>query len=526
MKKNIFFITGILAFLILAPVSVTWCQKLSANVIAVEKGDVIKILHEGKIIAIALYGIDCPEPLTPYGQKALQFTTRTALNQSVVIEIQNHQSETYYTGTVILPDETVLNQNLVKKGLATWDRQNAPDDIKLQSLESLAKEMHTGLWARSVAPDNGRTKDITQSAKNPSKHKKATPPIEKTRSTSPLPILAITAGSLIVILAALIFLALQYKKNFRNKKTPQTLVSPPQKKSETTAMGQTTQKESDVDYNQVEKAIQSNKLAIQGLLNNLSDFVSSLVKNNSTYTDQINDHKASIKNIMTQAGVEEIKRLLLLEIDQMQNNNNIYREQLAQANDTVNEQQQRMKEIQLDAKLDFLTGLANRRAFDENLRKEFERVRRYGDTFSLAMLDIDFFKKVNDEYSHVAGDNALKIIAKLLMGQTRINDVVARFGGDEFVILLPNTPLDQARIVMEKIRQKVEANTILHDGHKLKVTISAGAGEINLSAETTEDLIARVDTALYQAKKSGRNRVVVATINQPPTGPQRVPEIS
>ena len=519
MKKKLFFITGILAFLILAPVSTTWCQKLSANVIAVEKGDVIKILHEGKIIEIALYGIDCPEPLTPYGQKALQFTARTALNQSVVIEIQNRQSETYYTGTVILPDETVLNQHLVKKGLAIWDRQTAPGDIKLKSMESLAKTMSTGLWAHSVALDTDPTKNITLPARDTLKYQKTNTPTEKTWPPSLLLIRTIKVGILIVLLAVLIFLPLQYKKNFRNKKTPQTLESPPPKKAETTAMGQTTQKESVADYDQMEKAIESNKLAIQSLLNSLSDFVSSMVRNNSTYTDQMNDHKASIKNVMTQAGVEEIKRLLLLEIDQMQNNNNNYRAQLALANDTVNEQQQKIKEIQLDAKLDFLTGLANRRAFDENLKKEFERARRYGDVFSLAMLDIDFFKKVNDEYSHVAGDNALKIIAKLLVGQTRINDVVARFGGDEFVILLPGTPLAKAHIVMEKIRKKIEANTILHDGHKLKVTISAGAGEINLCAETTENLIARVDTALYQAKKSGRNRVVMATINQPPIGP-------
>jgi endonuclease YncB( thermonuclease family) len=226
MKKKLFFITGILAFLILAPVSTTWCQKLSGNVIAIEKGNIVKVFHEGKILGITLYGIHCLDPLTPYGQKALQFISRSALNQSVIIEVQKHQSDTHYTGTVTLPDGTILNQNLVKKGLATWDRQNAPGDIKLQSLESFAKNINAGLWANAVSPDTDSTSNITIAAKAASKQEKATIPSEKTRRISPLPILAITVGILMVLLAALIVLALHYKKNFA-KKTPRKYLRQP-----------------------------------------------------------------------------------------------------------------------------------------------------------------------------------------------------------------------------------------------------------------------------------------------------------
>jgi diguanylate cyclase (GGDEF)-like protein len=191
---------------------------------------------------------------------------------------------------------------------------------------------------------------------------------------------------------------------------------------------------------------------------------------------------------------------------------------LEQANNTINEQRKKMAKLRVDAKMDFLTKLANRHAFNESLIEEFERAKRYGSTFSLSMIDIDSFKKVNDRFGHIAGDKTLQVIAKLLLDQTRVNDSVCRFGGEEFSILLPQASIDKAIIVMEKIRQKVQAKSIIHDGNKIKITISIGVGEIDLSSETKENLIKRVDAALYQAKKSGKNLVIASKINQPTIG--------
>lgn len=516
MKRKIIFIIGILAFLIFTTLSVAENQKFSAKVIAIEKGDVIKVLYKEKTLTIILYGIECLETSQIYGQKAQQFTSQSALNQSVIIEIQKQQNDTIYIGNVILADGTVLNQNIVKKGFATWDQKNAPNDIRLQSLQSIAEDMGVGMWANAVAPGSDQTRDTPLPTKDKSEHKKPNTAMWKIPTISPL-LIIIIISILIVIFAAFVFLALRYKKN-RRKKSPQKFTSNPIPKSGPISILKADEKESTPDFKQAEEAIESNKQAIQDLLNNLSDFVFTLVENNSTYDDKMKHHKVSINNAMTRAGVEETRRLLLSEIDQIQINSNKYRTQLEQANNTIDEQKTIMEKIQLNAKLDSLTNLANRGAFDESLKKEFERTKRYGGTFSLAMIDIDFFKKVNDKYGHIAGDKTLQAVAKLLREQTRVNDFVGRFGGEEFAILLPQTSADKAHSVMEKIREIVQANHIIYDGRKIKVTISIGVGEIDLPSETTESFIKRVDAALYRAKESGRNRVVVETKKQPLTG--------
>jgi diguanylate cyclase (GGDEF)-like protein len=516
MKKTMISLSFILAFLILMPLSITWAdtwaEKFSTNVIAVEKGNVIKVLYRGKTLEITLYGIDCPEISQSFGQKARQFTSRTVLNKSVIIEIQKQQSDTQYMGNVILPDGTILNQNIVRKGLAAWDPKNAPDDIKLESLQLIAKDMGVGMWARNIASRTDIASDITLAKKNTSNDKKVTTPtwktLWKTLVSSPLLIIGIKISILIIIFIALVFLALKYT-NYRKKKIVQKPASIPPTKSDPTSPMMTIVEESETDFEQAQEAIESNRHAIQGLLDDLSGFVFTLVENNSTYDTEMTHHKTTIKNAMTRAGVEETKRLLLLEIDQIQTNSHNYRVQLDQANNTINQQKKIMTEIQHDAKLDFLTKLTNRRAFDKILKKEFERTKRYGGTFSLAMLDIDFFKKVNDKYGHITGDKTLQLISKLLREQTRVNDSVGRFGGEEFIILLPQTPMDKAHILMEKIRQKVQDSTIIRDGNKIKVTISIGVGEIDMPSETMGNFIKRIDAALYQAKKSGRNLVIV-----------------
>ena len=136
---------------------------------------------------------------------------------------------------------------------------------------------------------------------------------------------------------------------------------------------------------------------------------------------------------------------------------------------------------------------------------------RYSRIFSVLMLDIDFFKQVNDTYGHSVGDTILKVVANILLHNLRDHDIAARFGGEEFIILLPETALSGAVIVAERLRTAVEGFNFAPLGcQQHRLTMSIGIGEFPTTGMATEELVNRTDVALYEAKTSGRNRVCMA----------------
>ena len=153
---------------------------------------------------------------------------------------------------------------------------------------------------------------------------------------------------------------------------------------------------------------------------------------------------------------------------------------------------------------DPLTGLPNRREFNDRLEERMSAWNRRQEVFSLLLLDVDHFKKLNDEYGHLAGDQVLAAIARALRGAVRREDAVARYGGEEFAILLPNTSLDEAIHVARKVRETVATTSVHYAGQQLAVTVSGGLAMIGTN-ERCESLIHRADAALYTAKAAGRN---------------------
>lgn len=165
-------------------------------------------------------------------------------------------------------------------------------------------------------------------------------------------------------------------------------------------------------------------------------------------------------------------------------------------------------ELHLLARQDTLTGLANRRAFDEALQLEYQRAKRAGQTLCLALLDVDHFKQVNDSLSHAVGDEVLKRIATILKQHCRAIDTLARWGGEEFVILLPDTQLQDAIEVCERLRLELENANFGDISPALSMTVSIGLTTNKQLA--LSQLLVRADHALYQAKQRGRNCLVVA----------------
>jgi diguanylate cyclase (GGDEF)-like protein len=160
------------------------------------------------------------------------------------------------------------------------------------------------------------------------------------------------------------------------------------------------------------------------------------------------------------------------------------------------------------ATTDPLTGLYNRRHLLGSLDAEWSRFQRYYRSVSVLMLDIDHFKSVNDRYGHAIGDEAIKAVAAACLDGKRKSDVVGRFGGEEFAILLPETSLSRARIVAERIRKRVMGSRIVAHQVQFGVTVSIGIAEATVSMSGIDALMSAADHALYQAKAEGRNRCV------------------
>ena len=210
---------------------------------------------------------------------------------------------------------------------------------------------------------------------------------------------------------------------------------------------------------------------------------------------------------MLQEANEELGRLnlsyeqLVMELMEAKDNAELLSAELRDSNS-------RLKEL---VNRDGLTGLYNHRYFQESLSKEIARATRYQASVSLIMLDIDFFKKVNDNYGHPAGDLVLMNIARVVESAVRPSDIVARYGGEEFAVILPETNHAGMKVFSERLRRSVEGIATMVEGQQIKVTVSAGGVSFTPDHPelTKERLIETADRGLYMSKKNGRNQVTV-----------------
>jgi diguanylate cyclase (GGDEF)-like protein len=188
---------------------------------------------------------------------------------------------------------------------------------------------------------------------------------------------------------------------------------------------------------------------------------------------------------------------------------------LAEKDDLAQKLQVANAQLATLAMTDGLTSLLNKRSLEEALARDLSRAERTQTSLGLVMLDVDFFKRVNDTHGHQVGDEVLKAVALIVTSSLRTGDVAARYGGEEFVTVLPGSDLDGATLVAERIRSRLEQSEIQTTKGPLKVTASFGVAAVR-GAEcrgAAKDIVARADAALYEAKRDGRNRVVPARAN-------------
>lgn len=256
-----------------------------------------------------------------------------------------------------------------------------------------------------------------------------------------------------------------------------------------------------------EVALELVKTAVHDLLHGVSGQVDAMQGDSHRYGRALEVHRESLERMATAEDLREMEQRLLEQVKTIQGANDRYRRELDAANTRVAEQQKELERLHHAAGVDFLTELPNRRQLDERLREEFGRAKRYGQHFSIIILDIDHFKKVNDEHGHPAGDRVLRAIARILFDQKRASDFLARYGGEEFVMLLPETPLESASLLAVKLCGIIRGTEFQFQKQKVQITLSAGVGEVVPGVDTPESLFERVDAALYRAKREGRDRV-------------------
>lgn len=479
-------------------------ESLPCLVTDVPAGDSLRVVCAGTRLEVHLHGIVCPPLDEPYGRQARQFVERLVTGREVGVETVRRESPSHVVAKVLLENGKFLSHELLENGLARIDPEATSEDVKLEILEGLAKNLHVGLWARAgqePAPsqtDKGAPVSAGKGRAAASLLVVAT----RTRGTLAAGAMLLAAG----VLGVLAFLVWRRRRSGDVAAGCGTALAMTGRRRSLRALAQA-ESEAEAEEGRQAESLAEGRRVVEDLLESLALFVREMVDNNTSYTSRMADHKASLKRAMTLAGLQEIQRLLLEEIEGMQASSQNYRAQLDSARRTIQEQQERIRRSEAAAKVDFLTRLANRRAFEQRLSEELERVRRYGGTFSLILMDIDEFKKVNDEFGHPAGDRVLKFIAGVLNEKVRTTDFVSRYGGEEFAVLLPETSVDRALVVAEKIRKALQNSSLLHGKTKIKVTVSAGVGGVKPDGESLADLVARVDAALYQAKKKGRNCV-------------------
>ncbi|AOE82628.1 GGDEF domain-containing protein [Pseudomonas sp. TCU-HL1] len=244
--------------------------------------------------------------------------------------------------------------------------------------------------------------------------------------------------------------------------------------------------------------------------------------------DQLREHVSGLQaSVQDATDLAHLKQSLEQRLDGLLNTMNRYQQQRATREQEVGERlrvlmtrvatmeeeakgfQDNLEAQRQKALQDPLTGLPNRAAWNERLEIELARQQRYGGDLLLAVIDIDHFKRINDGFGHLAGDKVLKIIAGELGKRLRKTDFIARFGGEEFVLLLPSTPLDGGQQLMENLRSAIEACPFHFKGERVSVTLSAGLTGM-VAGEPSDAAFQRADQALYRAKHEGRNRVELA----------------
>ena len=257
-----------------------------------------------------------------------------------------------------------------------------------------------------------------------------------------------------------------------------------------------------------EQKIYESSQAIRNMLLVLAASIQRTDKAASDSSLLLGDVKSTISMMDLPTDLHQAQSLLMTEVDRVISSNASLKKELTKSQAVLTERQHQIENLRTAVRIDGLTKVANRAYFDEKLAEMISLRKRYGDPFSLMIIDVDNFKMVNDTYGHQAGDRILKGISTKLKASLRGSDFLARYGGDEFVTILIKTDIASETEVALKLTEDVRASIFNLDDMQLSITLSIGVAEAH-DDDTCESLLKRTDLALYRTKSRGRDGVSV-----------------
>lgn len=257
------------------------------------------------------------------------------------------------------------------------------------------------------------------------------------------------------------------------------------------------------------------KSTLKTMITTFIDRLGELAQSTGGYHNKIEDYSVQISQTEDIHQLNKILEGLLSATRGMQTDIQRSRDDLIDTRLRVEVAEQKIQQLEVEleqvselAREDQLTGALNRRGMENAFEQELARAERKKSALSVAVLDVDHFKRLNDSYGHQVGDEALIHLVRVVKEALRPTDIIARYGGEEFVIILPDTPASEAASVMTRVQRDLTKKFFMHNNERMLITFSAGVAE-RMSGETSESIIARADQAVYQAKTAGRNQVVV-----------------
>lgn len=244
---------------------------------------------------------------------------------------------------------------------------------------------------------------------------------------------------------------------------------------------------------------------LQNMLSRLHDLADATSREVEEHTSRVDSINRTLTSLSSRPGEASGASVLDAATQLLQANERLHAE-LASTRSRLDEHGRQLEARMNEARTDGLTGVANRRALDEELNRRFAGFLEGGDHFSLVLLDVDHFKQFNDKHGHQAGDEVLRGVGRILRETVGSAGFVARFGGEEFAVLAPRAKGAEATRLAERVRQAIAAGRFPFEGAELHVTASLGVAEAATAGKQAADLVQRADEALYSAKKGGRNR--------------------